>query len=134
MGRYLPATITEDRSEPNQADKAAQNAVENATSLTAANPNTAAEAAADVADDFVNIAAELETPYDEEPTEETRNRASRAVLEHLGWMTVAAGAGATGGVGLVPVIAQSVSPRWGAVLGVISGILTYLFKVTVEDR
>lgn len=133
VGRYLSSTIDVGRTEPNQADEAAWDAVEHATNLGDVNPDAAGEAAADVADDFSNIIAELETPGDEEPTEDTRNRASRVVLEHLGWMTAAAGAGASGGVGLVPVIAQSVSPRWGAVLGAIGGVLAFLFKVIFAD-
>lgn len=35
--------------------------------------------------------------------------------------------------GLVPSIALSVSPRWGAVLGAIGGVIAYLFKVTFAD-
>lgn len=99
VGRYLPSTIEVGRSEPNRADEAARDAVERAASLGDVNPNIAGEAAADVADDFSDIVAEIETPGEEEPTEETRNSASRVVLEHLGWMTVAVGAGASGGVG-----------------------------------
>lgn len=133
VGQHLPATITDDHTEPNRADEAARAAVERVPSLGEANPNIAGEAAADIADDLSRFTAEIETPGNDPPSEETQQAARRSVLKHLGWIAGLTYSGAGTGATVLPAV-HAASPAWGAVLGSIGGLLAYLFKVTVYDQ
>jgi hypothetical protein len=131
LAEWLPEVITEGRTEPNQADRSARGLIVHVTVLGSSDPESAGETAADIADDLGDVAAEIEAP-EGVVNNASRSKGRSSVLEHLGWGSVAAAGGASGGSGLVPIIAQSVSPMWGAVLGAVAGVLAYLFKVGVD--
>ena len=133
VGEHLPATVTDERTEPNRADEAARAAVERVPSLGEANPIAAGEAAADIADDLSRFTAEIESPGNDPSSEEAQKAARQSVLQHLGWIAGRTSSGAGIGATVLPAV-HAASPAWGAVLGSIGGLLAYLFKVTVYDQ
>lgn len=125
---YLPPTIEDTRTEPNQADNHATQAIKHATQLGNPNPEIAGRQAADTADELGDA---LTSENTSEPEPELSSR--QILLRHIGWVAGAATGGAVGSVELVPVFIQTMSPQWAATIGAVTGVLSYLFK-TRTDR